>query len=249
MAFLKLLMTFWPPKTQKCPCPLGVSRGPAPWGIEGRIVFSLCPFPVESADVYQLVHPFGSYSRFVNFWPPKTPPKFPLGYRGANCFSLCPFPDESAGVYQMLCQLVHPFGSYSRFLNFWPPKTPQNAPWGIEGLIVFSLCPFPDESAGVYQIWCQLVDPFGSYSRFLSFWPPKPPWVTRGWMLFSSLPFGDESACVCKIWSRSDHRRRRVYRRKDTHTDTLSYIDIDRFSHQWPCIQPTLLLLYLCKVL
>ena len=54
-------------------------------------------------------------------WPPGrhiNPPKSPLGYRGANCFSLCPFPGESAGVYQMLCQLVHPFGSYSRFLNF-----------------------------------------------------------------------------------------------------------------------------------
>ena len=48
---------------------------------------------------------------------------------------------------------------------------------------------------------------------------------------------------MCKIWSRSDHRQRRVYRRKDTHTDrqtdrqtethTLSYIDIDEHIIQW----------------
>ena len=118
---------------------------------------------------------------FPDFWisvllkNPKMPPKWPLGYGRANCFSLCPFPDETAGVYQIWCQLVHPFGSYSRFLNFWPPKKPQMPPGGIEGLIVFSLCTFPDESAGVYQIWCQLVHPFGSYSRFLNFWPPKTP--------------------------------------------------------------------------
>ena len=36
-------------------------------------------------------------------------------------------------------------------------------------LIIFSLCPFPDEYAHVCQIWCQLVHPFGSYSRFLIF--------------------------------------------------------------------------------
>ena len=151
----------------------------APWGIEGLIVFSLCPFPDKSAGVYQiwcqLVHPFGSYSRFLNFWPPKTPQNAPSGIEGLIVFSLCPFPDESAGVYQIWCHLVHPFGSYSRFLNFWPPKTPKNSPWGIEGLIMFSLCTFPDESAGVYQIWCQLVHPFGSYSKFVNFWPPKTP--------------------------------------------------------------------------
>ena len=99
----------------------------------------------------------------------------PLRYRMSNCFSLCLFPDATAGVYQILCQLVHTFGNYSRFVNFWPPKTPQNAHWGIEGLIVFSLCPFPDESTGVYQILCKLVHPFGSYSRFLHCWPLKPP--------------------------------------------------------------------------
>ena len=50
-----------------------------------------------------------------------------------------------------------------------PPPSPQFTPgshtanfyladpWGLEELIVFSLCPFPDESAHVCQIWCQWV--------------------------------------------------------------------------------------------
>ena len=134
-------------------------------------------------------------------------------------------------MYQIWYQSVQPFGRLSRCLNFWPTKTPQMPPWGLEELIVFSLCPFPDESAHVCQILCQLVHPFGRYSRFLNFrsHKPQPCWVTRVWFLFSPLPFGDESACVCQIWSQSDHRRRRVYARKDTHTHThtLSYIDID----------------------
>ena len=127
-----------PPPPPPPNSPLGHTRlifiwRTSPWGLEELIVFSLCPFPDESAGVYQiwwqLVHPFGSYSRFVNFWPPKTPQNAPSGIEGLIVFSLCPFPDESAGVYQLLCHLVHPFGSYSRFLNFWPPKTPQNSPW------------------------------------------------------------------------------------------------------------------------
>ena len=39
----------------------------------------------------------------------------------------------------------------------------------VEGLTVFSLCPFPDESADVNQSWCQSVQPFGRLSRCLNF--------------------------------------------------------------------------------
>ena len=50
--------------------------------------------------------------------------------------------------------------------------------------VFFSLCPFPYESADVYQISCQSVQPFGRFSRLLHFWPPKTPhnspWVSRG---------------------------------------------------------------------
>ena len=54
-----------------------------------------------------------------------------------------------------------------------PPKTPR----GIEGRIVFSLCPFPDESADLYQIWCQSVQPFDSFPILLNVCslPPMPP--------------------------------------------------------------------------
>ena len=46
------------------------------------------------------------------------------------------------------------------FMTPTPPPPPN-----IEGQIVFGLCPFPDESADVYQIWCKSVQPFGSFSR------------------------------------------------------------------------------------
>ena len=50
--------------------------------------------------------------------------------------------------------------SSSDFLNCDPLTPPPN----VEGWIVFSLCPCPDESADVYQIWCQSVQPFGTFS-------------------------------------------------------------------------------------
>ena len=59
--------------------------------------------------------------------------------------------------------------------EFVTPWNPQNAPWDIEGRIVFSLCPFPDESADVYQIWFQSVQPFDSFPKHLNLWPPKNP--------------------------------------------------------------------------
>ena len=62
---------------------------------------------------------------------------------------------------------------FQTFEFFTPKPPPLNAPWCIEGLIVFSICPFPDESADesadVYQIWCQSVQPFGRFSRLLHF--------------------------------------------------------------------------------
>ena len=61
----------------------------APWGIEGRLGFSLCPFPDESADVNQSrcqsVLPFDSFPRLLNVWPLTPPPKCPLVSRGAIC--------------------------------------------------------------------------------------------------------------------------------------------------------------------
>ena len=119
----------------------------------------------------------------LNLWPHKTPRNAPWGFEGRIVFSLCPFPDESADVSQIWFQSVQPFDSFPRILNLWPSKTPQNAPWGIEGRLVFSLFPFPDESADVNQSWCQSVQPFDSFPDFLMFdplKPPKYPLVSRG---------------------------------------------------------------------
>ena len=65
MAFLKLLMK----RKSLMPPPLGPGiDGSTPWGIEGQIVCSLCPFPDESADVHQMlgqsVQPFGRFPDF-----------------------------------------------------------------------------------------------------------------------------------------------------------------------------------------
>ena len=68
---------------------------------------------------------------------------------------------------QMYSQSVQPFDHISQAFELLTtkPPPPQMPPWGIVGRIVFSLCPFPDESTDVYRIWCQSVHPFGSFPR------------------------------------------------------------------------------------
>ena len=112
----------------------------------------------------------------------------PLVSHGANLFNLCPLPDSSA----LYVQNWFPIGPavWPNFPVFWindhikPPKMP---PWGIVGPIVFILCPFPDESTEMYQIWCKSVQPFDSFPQY--FWicdpltpppPDMPPAVLRG---------------------------------------------------------------------
>ena len=108
-----------------------------------------------------------------------TPPKNPWGIEGRIVFRLCPFPDESADLYQIWFQSVQPFDNFPKHLNLWPPKNPPKCPWGIVERIVFSLCPFPDESADVYQIRCQSGQPFDSFPKFLTPSPQMPPGVLR----------------------------------------------------------------------
>ena len=61
-----------------------------PWGIVGRIVFSLCQFPDESTEVFRIwcqsVHPFGSFPR-LNLWPLKPPLNAPCAIEGRIVFS------------------------------------------------------------------------------------------------------------------------------------------------------------------
>ena len=102
-----------------------------------------------------------------------------------------------------MCQSVQPFDSFQELLNLWHPNPPPpHAPWAIEGRLVFSLCPFPDESADVNQSWCQSE----SFPILLNCWPPKtpqvPPCVSRG-NLFGVYPFQYEFAHVCQIWCQS----------------------------------------------
>ena len=94
--------------------------------------------------------------------------------------------------------------------DFWicDPLTPPH----VEGRIVFSRCPFPDESAEVCQIWCQSVQLFDSLPILLDLGPPEPPpppemppFVLRfNW--FGIYPFPDEYAHVCQIWCQSVQR-------------------------------------------
>ena len=75
--------------------------------------------------------------------------------------------------------------------NIWicdslTPPPPPKCPWRSVWRIVFSLYPFSDESADVYQIWCQSMQPFDSFPIHLNLWPPNspppqmPPGVLRG---------------------------------------------------------------------
>ena len=130
----------------------------SPLGIEGLIVFSICPFPDESADGHhiwcQSIQPFGRFSRLFNFVIPKSPQNAPCGIGGLIVLAYV--------QSQMNPQTCNKFGAnrYRRLVDFPdfcifdPPKTPQVPPLGLEELIVYSLCPFPDESAHVCQILC-----------------------------------------------------------------------------------------------
>ena len=115
-------LNLWPPKTL--------------WVIEGRILFSLCRFPDESADVNQSwcqsVQPFDSFSRLLNVWPPKTPQVPPFVSKG-NWLGVYQFPDEYAHVCHIWCQSVQPFDSFNRLLNLWPPKPPKMPPGILRG--------------------------------------------------------------------------------------------------------------------
>ena len=161
------LLNLWPPKTPKMP--------------PGILRSELYLAYVHSQTNPQTCTTFGvnqssCLTASSDFWI-GYPPETPWGIEGRIVFSLCPFPDESADLYQMWCQSVQPFDSFLASPNIWicdPLKHPK-CPWGIVGRIVFSLCPFPDESADVYQIWCQSVQRFDSFPRLLDLWPPTPP--------------------------------------------------------------------------
>ena len=123
----------------------------------------------------QSVQPFDHISQAFELLTPQSPPKCRRGISWGQLFL-------AYVHFQMNPQTCTAFGANRSIrlasfpdLNLWPPKTPRNTPCGIEGRIVFSLCPFPDESTDVYQIWCQSVQPFGSFPKHLNLWPPYNP--------------------------------------------------------------------------
>ena len=136
------------------------------------------PFTGESADVYQIgcqsVKPFDSFPKHLNMWPPTPPPpKCPWGIVERIVFSLCLFPDESADGYEHLVPIVAAVWQLTQSFELVTPYPPGNVPWGIGGRNVFSLYPFPDEFAEVYQVTCQSVQQLDCFPRLLNRWPPK----------------------------------------------------------------------------
>ena len=134
---------------------------------------------------------------------PKTP-QVPRCVSRGNLFGVYPFPDGSADVCQIWCQSVQTFDSFPRLLNLWHPTPPPEMPPGVLRGDLFSLCPFPDESADVNQSWCQS----GSFPILLNCWPPKTPkcpsCVSRG-NLFGVQVYihSHMNLHVCQIWCQS----------------------------------------------
>ena len=123
----------------------------------------------------------------------------PLVSHGANLFNLCPLPDWfpiGPAVWQ----------KFPSLLNCWSHKTTQNSDLGYRGAkCVFSLCPFPDESTEVYQIWCKSVQPSDSFPRLLNLWPPNPPprhapWGIEG-RLVLNLDYTHSQMCP-QMWTK-----------------------------------------------
>ena len=151
------LMNVWPPNP-----PPDMSPG----GIEGWLVFSICPFPDESADVnqswYQSVQPFDS---FPDFWigHPLKPPKCPLVSLRSNCLA---YIHSQMNLHMCTKFDANRTSRLTSSQDFWicdPLKPPEMSPCFLR-LNLFGIYPFPDESAHVCQIWCQSVQPFGSFS-------------------------------------------------------------------------------------
>ena len=123
--------------------------------------------------------------RLMKCWPPLTPKTFPVLNPASKCSPWClmgPFV-QYVSIPRFTCIICAKFipnrssrlTTFHTLLNCWHPKPPQMPPWGIVGRIVFSLCPYPDESTDVYRIWCQSVHPFGSFPRLKFVTPLNPP--------------------------------------------------------------------------
>ena len=102
------------------------------------------------------------------------------------------------------------------FPHFWIfyPIPPPSPPCPVGSWVVNCLCPFPDESAYMCQIWSRSVQRFGIFPTFLNLWPPNPLQmpldVSRGYFFLTYIhsqmnlhmcaKFGpDRSSCLGSI--------------------------------------------------
>ncbi len=108
-------------------------------------------------------------------WPPNPPP-CPLGYWGATCIYSQMNPPKWAKVGANRSSRLTASRDFWMFDPLKPPQVPPCVSWAN----LFGVYPFPDESAHVYQIWCQSDQPFDIFPWLLNLWPPNPPPRSRG---------------------------------------------------------------------
>ncbi len=144
----------------------------ARWDIEGRIVFNLCRFPYESADVYQIwCQSVQLFDSFPDFWI--CDPLHSPGVLRGNLYLAY----VHSRTNPQICTKVGANRScrLTASPNICDTLKNPKLPWGIVVRIVFSRCPFPDESADVYQIRGLSVQPFDSFPRLFELATPYPP--------------------------------------------------------------------------
>ncbi len=95
----------------------------------------------------------------LNLWPPKTLRNAPCDIEGRVVFSYV-----HSQTNPQIWRHCTKFGSNrsnslraSQDIWICDPQNPQNDLLCIVGRLVFSLCPFPDESADANHSWCQSV--------------------------------------------------------------------------------------------
>ena len=101
--------------------PNSVPIGAAVWqlpqtfelGTDGKLGFSLCPFPDEPSDVNQIWCQSDSFPRLLNWWPPKTPQVPSLCFKGQFVWRIS-IPIWICTCVPNLCQSAQPFRSFSR---------------------------------------------------------------------------------------------------------------------------------------
>ena len=162
----------------------------------GRLVFSICPFPDESADVNpgwcQSVQPFDSFSRLLNVWPLK-PPSTPLCLEGQFVWRIsiprwiCTYVPNVVPIGPAVWQLQHSF-------EFVTPKIPP-AILRDELYLAYvhsQTNPQTCTKFGANQSSCLTASPYCD--------PPKTPWGIEGRFVY---PFPDESTYLYHICCQS----------------------------------------------